>query len=654
MCFFESELKSICIPRSVSIIAEKSFLWCQLTNLEFENRSLLTEIGTRCFSGSPLKSICIPGLISKLYKSVFFGWLELERITFEAGSKLRHIEDFCFSETSLKHICLPNELEFLNGTVFSGCPIESITFQSTNRRFYASDEFLVDLIQFRLVRYFGKSTEVALARSIRILDSLCFANSKLERLSFESDSKLVRIDDRCFYRCPMKVIWIPRHVDFIAGSAFQESAIESIFFEPVNQRFVFQEGFLIDRIESRIVRCLNRSDQIHIPQNMEILEKSSFSGLEIKEVTFEQDLKLIGEFCFSLSHLQSICIPSSVEILCKSCFEDCKNISIIKFESNSHLTQIDESCFARSALESICIPSSVLILGISCFFECSDLVEVTFESESRLTRIESSCFYRSALKQIHIPQSVEILCESCFAGSFKLKTIKFESDSHLTEIRKSCFAGCQLESICIPRSVLILPERCFDSGFVGNLTFESDSKLRRIERLCFERCSFLSICIPGSVEFIGGGSFMSLGEGRRFIIEEGSKLHVLEDWTSYDYERGDLIELRTTTDEDVSNVIRLKEMHESLKSQPRVAFRLDLLSGSKRIPNELKGFYPDKLWLYSSSDSLELGPEIGLEFISEIDFCCCQALRHVSLKRFKSVHGFKRCRLLESIEISWQ
>jgi hypothetical protein len=89
-----------------------------------------------------------------------------------------------------------------------------------------------------------------------------------------------------------------------------------------------------------------------------------------------------------------------------------------------------------------------------------------------------------------------------------------------------------------------------------------------------------------------------------------------------------------------------------LKLQPQIVFRLDLLSGSKGIPNELKGFYPDKLWLHSLLNLLEFRPEIDLEFISEIDFCCCQALRHVSLTGFKSVHGFKGCCLLESIEIS--
>jgi hypothetical protein len=88
---------------------------------------------------------------------------------------------------------------------------------------------------------------------------------------------------------------------------------------------------------------------------------------------------------------------------------------------------------------------------------------------------------------------------------------------------------------------------------------------------------------------------MPFGENRRFIIEEGSRLRVQEDFQSYDYERRDLVELRTTTDEDISIVVRLKELFESLKSHSRVAFRLDLLSGLKGIPNELKEFYPDKL-----------------------------------------------------------
>jgi hypothetical protein len=88
---------------------------------------------------------------------------------------------------------------------------------------------------------------------------------------------------------------------------------------------------------------------------------------------------------------------------------------------------------------------------------------------------------------------------------------------------------------------------------------------------------------------------MPFGENRWFIIEEGSHLRVQKDFESYDYERGDFVELRITTDEDMSNVVRLKEMFESLKSQPRVAFRFDLLSRLKGIPNELKDFHPDKL-----------------------------------------------------------
>jgi hypothetical protein len=63
--------------------------------------------------------------------------------------------------------------------------------------------------------------------------------------------------------------------------------------------------------------------------------------------TFESDsyLQSIEESAFSESGLQSIIIPSSVEILCKSCFERCRSLSSITFESDSHLQRIEEPAF---------------------------------------------------------------------------------------------------------------------------------------------------------------------------------------------------------------------------------------------------------------------------------------------------------------------
>jgi hypothetical protein len=76
------------------------------------------------------------------------------------------------------------------------------------------------------------------------------------------------------------------------------------------------------------------------------------------------------------------------------------------------LERIEKSAFRGSGLTSILIPSSVVVLGKGSFSECKSLESVTFESDSRLERIEESVFCESGLKSIEIPSSFVVLCES--------------------------------------------------------------------------------------------------------------------------------------------------------------------------------------------------------------------------------------------------
>jgi hypothetical protein len=65
-------------------------------------------------------------------------------------------------------------------------------------------------------------------------------------------------------------------------------------------------------------------------------------------VTFESGCKLsrIGRSAFwRCSSLSSICIPSSVEQLCASCFADCNGLSSVTFESGSKLSSVPVDCW---------------------------------------------------------------------------------------------------------------------------------------------------------------------------------------------------------------------------------------------------------------------------------------------------------------------
>jgi hypothetical protein len=89
---------------------------------------------------------------------------------------------------------------------------------------------------------------------------------------------------------------------------------------------------------------------------------------------------------------------------------------LIVIESNSRLTRIESAVFYQPSLQSILIPSNVEIRGSSCFSDCESLLSITFESNSHLMRIESEVFAFSPLQSIVIPRNVRFIDASAFIG----------------------------------------------------------------------------------------------------------------------------------------------------------------------------------------------------------------------------------------------
>jgi hypothetical protein len=311
---------------------------------------------------------------------------------------------------------------------------------------------------------------------------------------------------------------------------------------------------------------------IVIPASIEIFDRGFFTESPIEVLPFESHSKLkkIEEETFSLCNsLKSICIPSSLEILCTRCFVCCRNLSIVSFESGSRLNRIENSAFATcSSLTSFYIPAlvehiditaivqtsissiriedgnsnfhvvgpflfdyartsllrffgqdpevftidqSIEIIGALCFSHSKSLWGISFEAGSRLRRIEEGAFEMcSSLKSITIPASVEILGTKCFCECRSLLTVLFESHSQLRRIEDEAFSECtSIALIFIPASVEIVGKRCFsDCSSLSELAFESDSRLREIGERAFLSCvSLKSICIPASVTVIGSWCF---------------------------------------------------------------------------------------------------------------------------------------------------
>jgi hypothetical protein len=80
-------------------------------------------------------------------------------------------------------------------------------------------------------------------------------------------------------------------------------------------------------------------------------------------IEFGSELREIGDSAFHVSRPKSVIIPSSVEIMGKYCFANCKVLNEIRFESESQLKASGESGFHVNRPKSVIVPSSVEIIG---------------------------------------------------------------------------------------------------------------------------------------------------------------------------------------------------------------------------------------------------------------------------------------------------
>jgi hypothetical protein len=346
-------LKSIEIPSSVVVLGKSSFRGCEsLEPLTFESGSRLERIEDSAFSWSGLKSIEIPSSVVVLGKSSFCGCESLESVTFESDSRLERIEESVFVGSGLKSLEIPAGVTFVDGSAFARLSLNYVWVSPDNMRFRVRDCFLEDFGGSTIFRYFGACRSIVIPRSIVVLGKRSFNECKShESVTFESGSRLERIEESAFSFGGLKSIEIPASVSFIDGSAFAGLSLNSVWVSPENIRFRVRDCFLEDFGGSTICRYFGSYPSIVIPSSVVVFGQWSFHGCKsLESVTFESGPRLerIEDFAFYETGLKSILVPSSVVVLGKRSFHGCKSLESVVFESGSRLDRIEECALSES------------------------------------------------------------------------------------------------------------------------------------------------------------------------------------------------------------------------------------------------------------------------------------------------------------------
>lgn len=636
-------------------IADFAFLSTQITSVNFEEDSKLTEIGIDAFKRcSKLSTVNLPNSLEKLNRGVFYECKALTEITIP--NNVTDMGSYTFGEcTALEKIAISESVETLGSYMFNGCTaLTEITIP--DNVFVMKDCLFKDCTSL---------TSIVLSNNLTQIGGYAFEKC-INLKAVEFPNTLTDIGEGSFTYCSsLKEIDLPEGIKVLRPKVFNEcTGLVSV---KIPEGVTKLEGFAFYNCKSLT--------SISLPESLIEIGVSAFNRCgRLSEITIPKNVKKIGNSAFYLaSALKYIRIPdiksgeiegapwgsSSATVLWKNTqivdekyvyewFSD-KNIgTITKFIGAGNnlvldiagdferagvttpVTNIGESAFSsRYSINSVVLPDTVTIIEENAFSGCRNLETVKFSD---------------TLKEVKA---------AAFSGCYKLKSL--ELSDCLTVIGENAFSSCgSLETVKLPKNLEKLGERAFDS--CGNLTeITIMSKELEVEKQVFWYCDSLKMIKIPEIEKDGiKGAPWSANNAA--VIWKGTQ--IVEE--KYVYEWNEEKETGTITKYiGTDTVLNIKEDFEKAGiTTPVTGIGEKAFYKSEVVGLEM----PDTVIeiegeaFYASKQLVDLKLSNKVKQIGRSAFGHCEALTEVSLPSVEVIgnNAFRFCKALTEVSLPKQ
>ena len=249
-----------------------------------------------------------------------------------------------------------------------------------------------------------------------------------------------------FMKADVKHIIMPDTVETIQTQAFSESKIETIVLSK-RLKYIRQGAF----------ECCNSLHKVELPSSVLLLGEDAFRSSGLKQIVLSEKLKTIGEGCFLGTLLQTLSIPSKVEIIKDYAFKHCEQLKRVVFKG-------DTSKFGRGvfcgcmALTTVKLPASSQYIGTEMFADCVELKKLDLPLD--LKYIGAGAFKNTGFESFVVPETVTQMDAWVFQSCKSLKFVEFRCD--FIAMPSATFMDCAaLERVVLPERVRLLGTSCF-------------------------------------------------------------------------------------------------------------------------------------------------------------------------------------------------
>ena len=377
--------------------------------------------------------------------------------------------------------------------------------------------------------------------SVLVIGASCFEGCKsLDSVVFARDSRLMRIEEAAFSRCSLRFLTIPRKVELIGRNCF-------LFVNEIGECSPL--GMVSFCMNSELIHLgrasfFNSSIRtLDIPKHVSAISQYCFAYSLLETIRFEAPSRMrrFGVGAFSNTHLTRISVPPLVEIICKSCFENCTSLQHVSFEGQ-HVVELGDKAFFGCSVNVLFIPSSVVTIGNNCF-GCADadfgriafpLRSIDFENGSLLTTFGCGAFYNTILEEIVVPDGVRLIQDRAFENCTSLKRAVIRRTSSLTVFGEKSFSRTSIEVIAIPLTCEVIGISAFEEcKLLRSVECLSDSNLSEIRSCAFRETRIEEFLITPKVRHIGASCFEKCSELKSVQIPEPASLVTIGDQAFY-------------------------------------------------------------------------------------------------------------------------
>lgn len=430
---YDGSSKKIIIPakirnKEVLEIFENVFKSKGIESLAFEKNSNLVKIGDSAFEDNNLKNFKLSSL-PKTVKSI--GSYAFKNAGLSGELRIPHgmaeVGWEAFANNRIKKVYLTEVKNGYEGKIFTGNPIEEVTFDKDFRNI--SDVMFEDSkfgnkikIEDSNIEKIGEfafrsaniSKQLQLPNTLKVIGGDAFANNKISGELILPDS-IERVEDRAFAYNNIRKVYLPKakygygKEIFIGNNSYEglEEVVLSEDFEKVDDELFSLPNTRvsngIDLYNTKIKEIGNYAlsgvaykGELKLPETIERIGVGAF-GSGITKVVLPKSLKKMSKdsFDYTDKNLEILFAPD-FKVVGRGLFNDCGIISAVNL-MDSNIEVIENGAFRNSRFVHVKMknyPNSVLTMPES------------------LKKIGSLAFKGSGITRVYLPQKCEYYSDS--------------------------------------------------------------------------------------------------------------------------------------------------------------------------------------------------------------------------------------------------